>query len=115
MKPKTKEKCCYWVLAIKKAIKYYWLIEQKFSVFTNHKSFENLIVRVRIDEEIGVLENRISQFNFIIKCNPDKENIGVGILNKHVFYKLWISHYFVFTRLLFANNKISQQYFKKLK
>ena len=43
-------------LAIKEAIKYwvYWLIDRKFTVITDHKPLENLKVKARTDEPLGI-------------------------------------------------------------
>ncbi len=71
--------------AIKEAIKYwqYWLLGNKFVVFSDHKPLENLNVKIRTDEELGDLTNYLSQFDFTIKYNPGQNNAEADCLSRN--------------------------------
>ncbi len=72
-------------IAIKEALKYwqYWLLGNKFTVYTDHKPLENLKIKARTDEELGDLANFLSQFNFEIKYNPGKNNEEADCLSRN--------------------------------
>lgn len=61
-------------LAIKKAILYwqYYLIGQKFTVFTDHKPLEDFKIKNCNDPELRKILNYISLFNCEIIYNPGK-------------------------------------------
>lgn len=72
-------------LAIKEALKYwqYWLLGNKFIVFSDHKPLENLAVNVRPDEELGDMMNFLSQFDFNIVYNPGLNNGEADCLSRN--------------------------------
>lgn len=61
---------------MKEAIKFglYWLLRNKFTVFTDHKPLQNLNnIRSRTNEELGNLINYLLPFNFKIRCRPGED------------------------------------------
>lgn len=72
-------------IAIKEAIKFwqYWLLGNKFTVFTDHKPLENLNIKSRTDEELGNLTNYLLQFDFTIKYRPGKDNMEADCLSRN--------------------------------
>lgn len=72
-------------LAIKEAIKYwqYWLIGKRFTVFSDHKPLANLNIKSRTDEELGELSYYLSQYDFIVKYTPGKNNIEADCLSRN--------------------------------
>lgn len=72
-------------IAIREAVKFwqYWLLGNKFTLFTDHKPLENLSLKSRTDEELGNLTNYLSQFDFTIKYKPGKENTEADCLSRN--------------------------------
>ncbi len=72
-------------LAIREAIKYwrFWLLGNKFTVFTDYKPLKNFRVKVRPDEELGNLLTQISQFDFDIKYKPSNTNLEADCLSRN--------------------------------
>lgn len=72
-------------LAIKEAVKYwqYWLMGNRFVVYSDHKPLENLNVNVRPDEELGDMMNYLSQFQFSIIYNPGTNNHEADSLSRN--------------------------------
>lgn len=72
-------------LAIKEAIQYwqYWLMGKRFTVFSDHKPLEKLNIKSRTDEELGELIYYLSQYDFIVKYSPGKENLEADCLSRN--------------------------------
>lgn len=72
-------------LAIKEAILYwqYYLIGQKFTVFTDHKPLEGFKINNCNDPELRKILTYISQFNCEILYNPGKENLEADCLSRN--------------------------------
>lgn len=72
-------------LAVKEAIKHwqYWLMGQRFTVYSDHKPLENLRVSVRPDEELGDMVMYLSQFDFDIVYTPGPENVEADCLSRN--------------------------------
>ncbi|XP_043270945.1 uncharacterized protein [Venturia canescens] len=82
---KTKRAIYIECLAIKEAILYwqYYLIGQKFTVFTDHKPLENFNIKKCNDPELRQILNYLSQFDFEIKYNPGKKNLEADCLSRN--------------------------------
>lgn len=72
-------------LAIKEAILYwqYHLIGSKFIVHSDHKPLENFNVKNCSDPELRQILNYISQYDFVIKYNPGRENLEADCLSRN--------------------------------
>ena len=72
-------------LAIKEAVKYwqYWLIGKSFTIYSDHKPLENMNLKSRTDEELGDLSYYLSQYDFIIKYAPGKNNLEADCLSRN--------------------------------
>ncbi len=72
-------------LAIKECVKYWqhWLIGTFFTVISDHKPLENLNIKARTDEELGDLTYYLSQYNFVIKYSPGKNNAEADCLSRN--------------------------------
>lgn len=72
-------------IAVKEAVKFwqYWLLGNKFEIYTDHKPLQNLNIRSRTDEELGDLTNYLSQFDFRIIYLPGNTNIEADCLSRN--------------------------------
>lgn len=72
-------------LAIKESIKFwqYWLIGNRFTVYTDHKPLERLNVKNRTDDELGDMLHYLSQYNCEIKYFPGKNNTEADCLSRN--------------------------------
>lgn len=72
-------------LAIKEAVKYWqhWLIGKQFTIYSDHKPLENMNIKARTDEELGDLTYYLSQYDFVIKYIPGKENLEADCLSRN--------------------------------
>lgn len=72
-------------IAIREAVKFwqFWLLGNKFTVYTDHKPLENLNITVRTDQELGDLTHYLSQYNFEIKYRSGKQNAEADCLSRN--------------------------------
>ena len=72
-------------MAIREAVKYwqYWLLGNKFVVFSDHKPLENLCIKARTDEELGDLVNYLLQFNFEVRYKAGPTNLEADCLSRN--------------------------------
>lgn len=72
-------------LAVKEAIRFwqYWLIGKTFIIYSDHKPLENLNIKSRTDDELGALTYYLSQYNFVIKYAPGKQNTEADCLSRN--------------------------------
>lgn len=54
-----------------------------FTVFSDHKPLENLNIKSRRHEELGELSYYLSQYDFIIKYMPGKNNLEADCLSRN--------------------------------
>lgn len=82
---KTKRAIYIEGLAIKEAILYwqYYLVGQKFTVFTDHKPLEKFNIKKSNDPELRQILNYLSQFDFEIIYNPGKNNLEADCLSRN--------------------------------
>ena len=82
---KTKKAIYIECLAVKEAILYwqYYLIGQKFTVFSDHKPLEKFNIKNSEDTELRHILNYISQFDFEVKYNPGKDNVEADCLSRN--------------------------------
>lgn len=76
-------------LAIKESLKFWqhWLIGISFTIYTDHKPLENLNIKNRTDDELGDMTHYLSQYNFIIKYNPGRNNTEADCLSRNPVYE----------------------------
>lgn len=82
---KTKKAIYIECLAIKEAILYwqYYLIGQKFIIFSDHKPLENFNIKKCNDPDLRQILNFISQFDFEIVYKPGRENLEADCLSRN--------------------------------
>ena len=76
-------------LTIKEAILYwqYYLMDQKFIVYTDHKPLEHFNIKNCQDPELREILNYISQYNLEIIYNPGKNNLEADCLSRNPVLK----------------------------
>lgn len=76
-------------LAIKESLKFWqhWLIGNSFTIYTDHKPLENLNIKNRTDDELGDMTHYLSQYNFVIKYNPGRNNTEADCLSRNPVYE----------------------------
>lgn len=72
-------------IAVREAVKFwqYWLLGNKFEIYTDHKPLQNLNIKSRTDEELGDLTNYLSQFDFRIIYLPGNTNTEADCLSRN--------------------------------
>jgi len=82
---KNKEAIYIECIAIKEAIRYWqhWLIERKFTVFSDHQPLENMNIKASTDEELRDLTHYLSQYDFQIKYKKGKYNLEADCLSRN--------------------------------
>lgn len=76
-------------LAIKESLRFWqhWLIGNSFTIYTDHKPLENLNIKNRTDDELGDMTHYLSQYNFVIKYHPGRNNTEADCLSRNPVYE----------------------------